>query len=77
MWKTFTEKQQSILSDIKKLALTHNRDYYESIIPFVESATVEQEDLIDAYQFALDEDCTHLMQSRGAFVTPERVNSII
>jgi hypothetical protein len=77
MWKIFIEKQQSILFDLKKLALTHNRDYYESIIPFVESATVDQEDLIDAYQFALNEARAHLMQSRGAFVTPERVNSII
>jgi hypothetical protein len=77
MGKTFIEKQQSLLSDLKKLALMHNRDYFLSIIPFVESATPDQEELLDTYQLALDEDRNRLMQSRGAFVTPERVNSII
>ncbi len=77
MGKTFIEKQQSLLSDLKKLALMHNRDYFLSIIPFVEAATPDQEELLDTYQLALDEDRNRLMQSREAFVTPERVNSII
>lgn len=77
MGKTFTEKQQSLLAELKKLALMHNRDYFLSIIPFVESATPDQEELIDTYQIALDEDRNRLLQSREALVTPERINSII
>jgi len=77
MEKTFTEKQQSLLRELRKLALMHNRDYFLSIIPFVESATPEQEELLDTYQVALDEDKNRLNQSRKAFVTPERVNAII
>lgn len=77
MWKTFTEKQQALLRDLKKLALTHNRDYFLSLIPLVESATPDQEDLLDDYQFALDQDRARLMQSRNALITPVRVSSII
>ncbi len=77
MGKTFLEKQKSLLSELKKLALMHNRDYFVSIIPFVESATPDQEELLDTYQIALDEDRNRLMQSREALVTPERVNNIM
>ncbi len=77
MAKSFTEKQQSLLTELRKLALMHNRDYFLSIIPFVENATPDQEELLDTYQIALDEDRNRLMQSREALVTPERVNTII
>lgn len=77
MGKTFIEKQQSLLTELRKLALMHNRDYFLSIIPFVENATPDQEELLDTYQIALDEDRNRLMQSREALVTPERINSII
>jgi hypothetical protein len=77
MAKSFTEKQQSLLTELRKLALMHNRDYFLSIIPFVENATPDQEELLDTYQITLDEDRNRLMQSREALVTPERVNTII
>ncbi len=77
MSESFTEKQKSLLKDLKKIALMHNRDYFVSLIPFVESATADQEELLDTYQIALDEDRNRLMQSHDALVTPGRINSII
>ena len=77
MWKTFAEKQLTLLWELKKLALSHNRDYFSSLIPLVESATIDQEDLINTYQLALDQDRARLMQSRDALIAPDRVNSII
>lgn len=73
----FEEKQKKLLQNLKKLALHHNRDYYFSIIPIVEFATPDQEDVLDIYQSALDEDSMHLLQSRDAFITVERINSLI
>ncbi|MBP6921702.1 hypothetical protein KBB89_04125, partial [Candidatus Gracilibacteria bacterium] len=70
MSESFTEKQKSLLKDLKKIALMHNRDYFVSLIPFVESATADQEELLDTYQIALDEDRNRLMQSHDALVTP-------
>lgn len=69
MQTIFEEKRKRLLDDLKVLALKHNRDYYVSLIPFVESATVDQEDVIDMYREALDEDRVTLLQSRNALVT--------
>lgn len=77
MPESFVEKQQTLLKQLRKLALMHNRDYFFSIIPLVESATPDQEDIIDAYAEMIENDKMRLQQSRDALVTPERVNSII
>lgn len=77
MPESFVEKQQSLLTELKKLALMHNRDYYFSIIPLVEMATSDQEDIIDVYSDMIENDKMRLQQSRDALVTPERVNTII
>ena len=69
MQTIFEEKRKRLLDDLKVLALKHNRDYYVSLIPLVESATPEQEDVIEMYQGALDEDRMVLLQSRDALVT--------
>jgi hypothetical protein len=77
MLESFAKKQQTLLTQLRKIALMHNRDYFVSLIPFVESATADQEDLIDAYIVAVDEDRQKLTQSRDALATPERVNYLI
>ena len=77
MQNTFEEKRKRLLSELKILALKHNRDYYTSMIPFVEHATPDQEDLIHAYQYALDEDRAKLFQSRDAMATVEKVQFLI
>lgn len=69
MHTIFEEKRKKLLDDLKVLALKHNRDYYVSLIPFVESATVDQEDVIDMYMEALDENKVSLLQSRDALAT--------
>lgn len=77
MQTIFEEKRKRLLDDLKVLALKHNRDYYVSLIPFVESATVDQEDVIDMYREALDEDRVTLLQSRNALVTVWKFNFLI
>ncbi len=77
MGKTFIEKQQSLLRELKKLAVMHNRDYFFSIIPLVEAATLDQEDIIDTYAEMIENDKMRLQQSRDALVTPGKVNCII
>ncbi len=69
MHTIFEEKRKKLLDDLKVLALKHNRDYYISLIPLVESATSEQEDVIEMYQSALDENKISLLQSRDALTT--------
>lgn len=69
MQTIFEEKRKKLLDDLKVLALKHNRDYYVSLIPLVESATVDQEDVIDMYKEALDDGRMTLFQSRDALVT--------
>ena len=69
MHTTFEEKRKKLLDDLKVLALKHNRGYYVSLIPLVESATVDQEDVIDMYMEALDENKVSLLQSRDALAT--------
>lgn len=56
MQTTFEEKRKNLLEKLQMLALKHNRGYYISIIPIVVSATPAQEDVIDIYRKALDED---------------------
>jgi hypothetical protein len=56
----------TLLTELKTLALRHNRDYYISMIPFIEKSVPEDSDLIEMYQIAIDEDRTKLMQSRQA-----------
>ncbi len=56
MQNTFEEKRKILLKRLQMLAMSHNRDYYVSIIPIIESATGDQEDIIDMYQLALEED---------------------
>lgn len=77
MSESFVKKQQSLLTELKKLALTHNRDYYFSIIPFVEAANPEQEDVINSYADMLENDKNTLRQSRNALVTPGKVSSLL
>ena len=77
MHTTFEEKRKKLLDDLKVLALKHNRDYYVSLIPLVESATVDQEDVIDMYRDALDDGRMTLLQSRDALVTVWKLNSLI
>jgi hypothetical protein len=55
----------------------HNRDYYFSIIPFIDAATPEQEDVINSYADMIENDKNTLRQSRDALVTPGRINCII
>ncbi len=77
MQTIFEEKRKKLLDDLKVLALKHNRDYYVSLIPLVESATVDQEDVIDMYKEALDDGRMTLFQSRDALVTVWKLNSLI
>lgn len=73
----FAVKKQKLLQDLRSIALSHNRDYYESIIPFVESADENQEDLIDTYIVALDESRSTLIHSRKAMGAIEIVDIIL
>lgn len=77
MYTSFEEKKTQLLGDLKTLALRHNREYYISLIPHVENATSDQEDLIDMYLDAVGENRWQLMQSRDALVTVARITSLI
>jgi hypothetical protein len=77
MQNTFEEKRKNLLDELQMLALKHNRDYYISIIPLIESATADQADIIDMYQSALEEGRSHLLQSRDALITVQKINSLI
>lgn len=77
MQTAFEEKKKKLLDQLKVLALKHNRDYYVSILPHIETATVDESDILDMYIEALDQDRNRLMQSRDAFVTREKVAAII
>lgn len=77
MQTIFEEKKKNLLSLLRMLALKHNRDYYISIIPFVESATIDQEELINMYHLALEEDVFNLSHSRQALITVQKINSIV
>jgi len=59
------------------LALRHNRDYYTSMIPFVERAGPEDDNLIEMYQAAIDSDRTLLSHSRQAFSGIAKVENIL
>lgn len=77
MQTIFLEKKNNLLERLRMLALKHNRDYYVSIVPFVEQLAEEQEDILDMYQFALEESSLYLLQSRNAFQAVEKINSLI
>lgn len=77
MQTIFLEKKNKLLERLRMLALKHNRDYYVSIVPFVEQLAEEQEDILDIYQFALEESSSYLLQSRNAFQAVEKINSLI
>lgn len=77
MYTLFEEKRKKLLDDLRMLALKHNRDYYFSIIPIVESTTPEQEDILDIYRSALDNDRSRLNQSRDALLTVQKINLLI
>lgn len=77
MQTLFIEKKKKLLHELRMLALRHNRDYYISIIPIVESATVDQEDVLDMYQSALDNGIFHLSQSRDALITVRKINALL
>lgn len=77
MQTIFEEKKKNFLSLLKMLALKHNRDYYVSIIPLVEQSTEEQEEILDMYICAFEQDSFHLSQSRDALGTVRRINSFI
>jgi hypothetical protein len=59
------------------LALKHNRDYYVSIIPFVEQLVEEQEDILDMYSYALYENAQTLFQSRQALMAHHLVEFLL
>lgn len=77
MYTTFEEKKKHLLDVLHMLALRHNRDYYVSMIPVVEMTWPDEEDVIDMYLEAIEQDSLDLLQSRKAFVTVERFNSLI
>lgn len=77
MTYTFEDKKALLLSELRTLALRHNRDYYTSLIPFVENAGPEESDLIDMYQAAILEDGTKLAQSRQALEGIKKVENIL
>ena len=73
----FQQKKDKLLQDLRAIALRHNRDYYESIIPFVESADESSEDLIDTYIAALDENRSTLVHSRKTMDAVGMVEAIL
>jgi len=77
MTSDFTHKKTSLLAELKILALRHNRDYYISMIPFIEKAGPEDIDLIEMYQMAIDEDRAKLIQSRKALGGVAQVQDIL
>lgn len=76
MHTIFEEKRQKLLSDFRMLALKHNREYYRGLIPFIETATPDQEDLLDMYEKALRES-SGILQSRKAFTAPHKIQSLL
>lgn len=77
MQTTFIEKKNKLLDDLRILALKHNRDYYTSIIPYIIDITEAQEDILNLYSDALQQDAHALFSSRKAFVTPNRIESLL
>lgn len=77
MAQSFEDKKALLLSDLRTLALRHNRDYFISIIPFIENAGPGESDLIDMYQAAILEEGTKLAQSRQAFASISQVKNIL
>lgn len=77
MTQTFDDKKALLLSDLRTLALRHNRDYYISLIPFVENAGPEDVDIIDMYQSAILTDGHKLAHSRQAFAGISYVEDIL
>lgn len=77
MTVTFESKKTILLAELKMLALSHNRDYYISMIPFIEKAGPEDVDLIEMYQTAIDEDRAFLVQSRQALGGVKKVENIL
>lgn len=77
MQTIFEEKKKNFLSLLKMLALKHNRDYYVSLIPFIEQSTEEQEDLLDIYSEVMQQDVQKLFQSRKALRTVSRIESLL
>ncbi len=77
MDSSFEQKKAILLSELKMLALRHNRDYYISMIPFVEKAGPEDIDLIETYQAAIDEDRALLTHSRQALEGIWKVEKIL
>ncbi len=77
MQTTFIEKKNKLLDDLRILALKHNRDYYTSIIPYITGITETQEDILNLYSDALQQDAHALFSSRKAFVTPNRIESLL
>jgi len=71
----FIKKKQQLLSDLKMVAMRHNRTYYDSIIPFVEDSS--DEGLIDMYREILNQDRQSLVQSRKALKTVSQFYSLI
>ena len=59
------------------LALKHNRAYYDSLIPFIENASEDQEGLIDDYIAIVDEERQKLFHSREALQTVKRTISLL
>lgn len=74
---SFDDKKALLLSDLRTLALRHNRDYYISLIPFIENAGLEESDLIDMYQEAMLIDGQKLAQSRQAFESLTKIEHIL
>lgn len=77
MQTVFLEKKNKLLEALRVLALRHNRDYYFSIIPFLEQMTEDQEDILEMYQLVFEESSSYLLQSRNAFQAVEKINSLI
>jgi predicted MPP superfamily phosphohydrolase len=77
MQNTFLEKKNKLLEALRMLALKHNRDYYVSIIPFVEQLVEEQEDILDMYSYALYENAQTLFQSRQALMAHHLVEFLL
>jgi hypothetical protein len=77
MTQIFEDKKALLLSDLRTLALRHNRDYYTSVIPFIEKAWPEDCDLIEMYRDAILEDGTKITQSRRAFESIVKVENIL
>ena len=74
---SFEEQKISLLNSIKMLALKHNRDYYVSLIPWIESSTPDDTDLIEMYYEAIEHNMMYLFQSRRALSSVEKISLLI